>query len=72
MAKSSVAMSSLLLAGAPHAEQKRPAMCTSVPQDEHGGMNFPATVYRVGLEIVLEARRGRVLSKVTVAKVTED
>jgi len=29
-----------LPAGAPQAEQKRPVAGTSVPQDEHEGMNF--------------------------------
>src|SRR5208282_1656286 len=47
VAKSSVATSSVLLAGVPHAEQKRPVDGTSVPQDEQAGMNFPDTVYRV-------------------------
>jgi len=40
VAKSRVARSCELPAGAPHAEQKRPVAGTSVPQDEHGGMNF--------------------------------
>jgi hypothetical protein len=43
-----MAMSSGLLVGAPHSEQKRPLIGTSVPHDEQGGMIFPATVYRVG------------------------
>jgi hypothetical protein len=47
VAKSRVATSSLLLAGVPQAEQKRPVAGISVPQDEQGGMNFPDTVYRV-------------------------
>ena len=37
----------MLLAGAPQAEQKRPAVGTSVPQDEQAGMKFIAIVYRV-------------------------
>jgi hypothetical protein len=40
VAKSSVATSSVLPAGAPQAEQKRPLAGTSVPQDEHEGMSF--------------------------------
>ena len=47
-AKSSVATSSVLPAGAPQAEQKRPVAGTSVPQDEHEGMIFTDTVYRFG------------------------
>jgi len=30
----------VLPVGVPHAEQKRPVIDTSLPQDEHGGMNF--------------------------------
>jgi hypothetical protein len=47
VAKSSVARLSVLLAGAPQAEQKRPLTGTSVPQEEQVGMNFTDTVYRV-------------------------
>jgi hypothetical protein len=43
----------LLLAGAPQAEQNRPAAGITVPQDEHEGMNFPDTVYRVGAKYLL-------------------
>jgi hypothetical protein len=47
VAKSRVARSSVLLAGAPQAEQKRPVAAMSVPQDEQAAMVFPDTVYRV-------------------------
>src|ERR1700688_1600578 len=47
VAKSSVARLSVLLAGAPRAEEKRPLTRTSVPQEEQVGMNFTDTVYRV-------------------------
>jgi hypothetical protein len=40
VAKSRVATSSVLPAGAPQAEQKRPVAAMTVPQDEQGGMNF--------------------------------
>lgn len=48
VAKSGAARSCALLAGVPHAEQKRPLTGTSVPQDAQAGMNFTDTVYRVG------------------------
>jgi len=48
VAKSKVATPSLLPAGAPQAEQKRPAAGTSVPHDEQVDMIFPDTVYRFG------------------------
>jgi hypothetical protein len=47
VAKSSVATSSVLLAGAPHAEQNRPVAGTLVPQDEQVDMKLPDTVYRL-------------------------
>src|ERR1700687_244160 len=50
VAKSSVATPSVLPAGAPHDEQKRPVAGTSVPQDEQVDMIFPDTVYRVGMK----------------------
>ena len=52
MEKSIVGRSSVLEAGVPHAEQKRPLADTSVPQDEHRGMNFPAPVYLVKAKLV--------------------
>jgi hypothetical protein len=48
VAKSRVARSSVLPAGAPQAEQKRPLAGTLVPQDVQTGMNFPDSVYRDG------------------------
>ena len=50
VAKSSVARSSALPAGFPHAEQKRPLAGTSVPHDEQRDINFTDTVYRVETE----------------------
>src|ERR1700733_1904015 len=47
VAKSRVARSSVLPAGAPQAGQYRPVVVTSVPQDEQAGMKFIGTVYRV-------------------------
>jgi hypothetical protein len=43
--KSIVAASSLLPAGAPQEEQKRTALASSVPQEKHFAMIFPATGY---------------------------
>jgi hypothetical protein len=44
VAKSMVGTSSLLAAGAPHEEQKRTLLDSSMPQDAHFAMSFPATV----------------------------
>jgi hypothetical protein len=45
-AKSMVAISSLPGAAVPQAEQNRTLSDSSVPQEEHVDMRFPATVYR--------------------------
>jgi hypothetical protein len=43
-AMSMVAVWSLLGAGAPQEEQKRPVFGSSLPQEIHVDINFPATV----------------------------
>jgi hypothetical protein len=57
VAKSSVATSSGLPAGAPHAEQKRPVAGTSVPQDEQAAMNFPIQSNASARNVVQEYRQ---------------
>jgi hypothetical protein len=48
-AKSKVSASSPTTTARPHEEQKRPFLVMSVPQLVQVDMNFPKTVYRVGV-----------------------